>query len=76
MINTRNACLMSATHTDSMLRPGSDLLTVNDLARHLGISKWTVYRLVRSNELPAVRVGERIRFRPGDIDAYLERDAP
>jgi excisionase family DNA binding protein len=56
-----------------MLRPGPDLLTVTQLGRHLGVSKWTVYRLVRSGELRAVRVGERLRFRPSDIDAYLER---
>jgi excisionase family DNA binding protein len=59
-----------------MLRRGSDLLTVNELARHLGISKWTVYRLVRDGEIRAVRVGERIRFRPADVDAYLERGDP
>ena len=65
---------MSTTHADAMLRTGSDLLTVGQLACHLGISKWTVYRLVRSSELRAVRVGERIRFRPEDVTAYLERD--
>ena len=67
---------MSATHSDAILRTGSDLLTVNELARHLGISKWTVYRLVRSGEVRAVRVGERIRFRPADVDRYLERGSP
>ena len=65
---------MSTTHADAILRTGSDLLTVGELARHLGISKWTVYRLVRASELRAVRVGERIRFRPEDVTAYLERD--
>lgn len=46
-------------------------------------SKWTVYRLVRSRELPAVRVGERIRFRPATLTptsnaglAHEERQAP
>jgi excisionase family DNA binding protein len=64
---------MSATHNDGILRlRQDDLLTVRDLAHHLGISKWTVYRFVRSGELPAVRVGESIRFRPEDVDAYLE----
>jgi excisionase family DNA binding protein len=65
---------MSTTHPDAILRTGSDLLSVAELARHLGISKWTVYRLVRSSELRAVRVGERIRFRPEDVTAYLDRD--
>ena len=67
---------MSTTSHTPSIRTGRDvLLTVNELAQHLGISRWTVYRLVRSHELPAVRVGERIRFRPADVDAYLERGA-
>jgi excisionase family DNA binding protein len=65
---------MSPTHTDGILRSGSDLLSVNELARHLGISKWTVYRLVHAGEIRAVRVGERLRFRPGDIERYLEKE--
>jgi excisionase family DNA binding protein len=66
---------MSTTHSDGILRGGPELLTVADLARNLGVSRWTVYRLVRSGDIKAVRVGERIRFRPADVDAYLERDA-
>lgn len=55
-----------------MLRRPSDLFTVAALARHLGVSRWTIYRLVRRGEIRAVKVGERIRFRPEDVDAYLE----
>ena len=50
------------------------LRTVNQVAAFLGISRWTVYKLVRDGDLRAVRVGERLRFRDGDLDAYLERD--
>lgn len=63
---------MSNAHTDPMLRPRSDLFTVDELARHLGISRWSVYRHVRSGEIAAIRVGQRLRFRPPDVDAYLE----
>ena len=56
-----------------MLRTGSDLFSVSELGRHLGVSRWTVYRLVNKGELRAVRVGERLRFRPADVDAYLDR---
>ena len=57
-------------------RPGQTSSPCNELARHLGVSKWTVYRLVRSREIRAVRVGERIRFRPADVERYLERGSP
>ena len=62
-------------HTPTIGSGSDGLLTVNELARDLGISRWSAYRLVRSGDVRAVRVGERIRFRPADIDAYLERDA-
>ena len=49
------------------------LLTINDVARQLAISRDSVYRLIRSGSLCPIRVGERIRFRQEEIDAYLER---
>ena len=50
-------------------------MTVNEVARLLSISRWTVYALVRRGDLHAVKVGERFRFRASDIDEYLDRDA-
>jgi excisionase family DNA binding protein len=50
------------------------LLQVNDVAGQLAISRDSVYRLVRSGELPSFRVGERLRFRQTDVDSYVERN--
>jgi excisionase family DNA binding protein len=54
-------------------RPTERLLTINDVADRLAISRDTVYRLVRSGALTPLRVGERLRFRVGDLEDYLER---
>jgi excisionase family DNA binding protein len=51
-------------------------MSVNEVATFLAISRDSVYRLVRSGALPAVKVGERLRFRPEAIEAYLDRGAP
>jgi excisionase family DNA binding protein len=51
-----------------------ELLTINELRQALRVSRATIYKLVNSGELRAVRVGERLRFRPEDVDRYLERD--
>jgi excisionase family DNA binding protein len=51
------------------------LRTVNQLAAYLGVTRATVYKLVRGGDLPAVVVGKRLRFRAEDVDAYLEREA-
>jgi excisionase family DNA binding protein len=50
------------------------LRTVDQLADDLSVSRWQVYRLVRSGQLRAVKVGERLRFRDTDVERYLERD--
>lgn len=46
--------------------------TVKTLAERLAITPMTVYRLVEKGTLPAVKIGKSIRFRPGDIDAFLD----
>jgi excisionase family DNA binding protein len=36
------------------------------------VSNMTVYRLVQSGQLPAVRVGRSYRIREEDVDRFLE----
>jgi excisionase family DNA binding protein len=49
------------------------LLDVAAASVFLGVSRRQVHRLLKRNELPAVRVGKRTRFIPADLRAYLER---
>jgi excisionase family DNA binding protein len=49
-------------------------LTVAEVAALMRVSKMTVYRLVHSGELPAVRVGRSFRVPEQAVHAYL-RDA-
>jgi excisionase family DNA binding protein len=52
----------------------SPLLTVQQCAELLAVSRPTVYRLVRDHGLPVVRpTGNDIRFRPEDLESWLER---
>lgn len=46
-------------------------LTVQALADQLAIAPLTVYRLVKYGKIPAIRIGRSIRFRPAEIDAFL-----
>lgn len=47
------------------------LLTAAEVAEQLRVSTMTVYRLIRSGELAAVRVGRNYRVRAGDLERYL-----
>jgi excisionase family DNA binding protein len=48
-------------------------LTVNEVADLMRVSSMTVYRLIKSGDLPAVRVGKSYRVREEDLDGYLAR---
>lgn len=46
-------------------------LTVSEVAEVMRVSKMTVYRLVHSGELPAVRFGRSYRVPESAVQAYL-----
>ncbi|MPZ74706.1 MAG: helix-turn-helix domain-containing protein [Nitriliruptorales bacterium] len=48
------------------------LWTVAEVANHMRVSNMTVYRLIKSGQLPALRVGKNYRIRGKDLAAYLE----
>jgi len=47
-------------------------LTVAEVAAIMRVSKMTVYRLVHSGDLPAVRVGRSFRVREDAVHEYLK----
>lgn len=47
--------------------------TVTEVARQLRVSNMTVYRLISSGQLGAVRVGRSYRLREDDVRKYLEQ---
>lgn len=50
---------------------GEPLLTVGEVATLMRVSNMTVYRLIKSGQLAAIRVGKNYRIRRGDMDRYL-----
>ena len=54
---------------------GEPLLTVGEVARVMRVSNMTVYRLIKSGQLAAIRVGKNYRIRRSDVDRYLTERA-
>ena len=58
-----------------MARPtspsGPRFLTAAEAAERMRVSKMTVYRLIRSGKLPAVRIGKAYRVKEDDLERYL-----
>jgi excisionase family DNA binding protein len=50
-------------------------LTTEEVLGYLKTTPRTIYRLIRSGELPAVRIGRQWRFRRVDLDRWVERQA-
>jgi excisionase family DNA binding protein len=54
---------------------GEPLLTVGEVAKIMRVSNMTVYRLIKSGQLAAIRVGKNYRLRRSDIEFYLNERA-
>ena len=71
MMNTE---AFSMTVTDSESRSElMSFLTTEEVLAYLKVTPRTIYRLIRSGELPAVRIGRQYRFRRTDLDGWLDR---
>ncbi|MDF2469201.1 helix-turn-helix domain-containing protein [Rhodococcus erythropolis] len=63
---------MGSSHDGKPAVAGTQFLTVAEVATLMRVSKMTVYRLVHSGELPAVRVGRSFRVHAKAVHDYLE----
>ena len=72
--NLRAAAIRSPGGAATARLPSLDgprVLDAQGAARYLSLGLDTLYRLVRSGELPHSRIGKSIRFRPEDLDEYI-----
>lgn len=52
----------------------NELLTIEEAADWLAISKPTLGRMIRRGEIPVVKIGQRnIRIKLSDIESYIEK---
>lgn len=59
-----------------------EILTADDVAKMLKISKGQVYEMsrartrtgeVRNNPIPSLRIGSSVRFRKSDVEDWIEK---
>ena len=55
-------------------RQPTTVLTIDDLADYLKISKSTLYKLAQEGAVPGQKVGRHWRFHRDAIDGWLKRD--
>jgi excisionase family DNA binding protein len=62
---------MTNKNTLRAARPNAALLTVDQVADLLQISRWSVYRLIWANDLRSIQIGRCRRVPQQALDAYL-----
>lgn len=50
-----------------------DLLSVDEAAKKLGISPSAIYNNRKTLSIPYIRIGRLIRFRPSEIQKFLDK---
>lgn len=50
----------------------NDIMSMDDLAEYLRISKSTLYKLAVENKLPGQKIGKRWRFHREAIDEWIK----
>ena len=46
--------------------------SVEEIAKHLGLSKETIYRWLERKIIPAHRMGKLWRFKPSEVDHWIK----
>lgn len=49
-----------------------EVLTIDELATYLKVSKSTLYKLAQEGKVPGQKIGKHWRFRRQTIDAWLD----
>jgi len=50
------------------------ILSLNELAEYLRISKSTLYQLSEAAKIPSFKVGKQLRFRKNAIDKWIAKE--
>ena len=45
--------------------------SVEEISRHLGVSKETIYRWLERKVIPAHRMGKLWKFKPSEVDQWI-----
>jgi len=53
----------------------AELMTLEEVAQYLRVTKKTIYRLLKQGKIPATKVNQQWRFNSASIDEWLQRNS-
>ena len=73
MASDSNAAVKENPH-ELRPAPSSDIISLSEASKFLGVHKNTVYQLIRDKEIPAFRLttGGRWKFRKSELEQWLD----
>ena len=48
------------------------LMTIDEVAAYMQVSRFTVYRLAKDRTIPATKIGRQWRFQKEEIDQWIK----
>jgi excisionase family DNA binding protein len=55
-----------------MVKEPEQWLSVEEIAKHLGVSKETIYRWVEKKNIPAHKLGRQWKFQVSEVDEWVK----
>jgi excisionase family DNA binding protein len=71
MVKTKEA---GFTKGAPMVLTNSGLMTIEELADYLKVTRRTIYEWLKQNKIPAIKLVGQWRFKREKIDAWLEKN--
>ncbi len=56
-----------------MVSDMDQLMTIDDVASYMRVSRFTVYRLAKGHSIPATKIGRQWRFLREEIDQWMRQ---
>jgi len=56
-------------------KQADDVMTIDELAAYLKLSKSSLYQFARAGKVPGVKIGQQWRFQKGAIDEWMRSRA-
>lgn len=54
------------------MKTSKNLISINQLAEHLGVQKSTIYGWVHMREIPHYKIGRLLKFRSDEIEEWIQ----
>ncbi len=56
-------------------RERTQIMTLKEVAKYLGLHPISIYRLIKTSDIPAMKIGGQWRFKKEVLDAWLSRQS-